>query len=168
MSVREQLFLHTQRPPAEIADAIAHHFEGRADHRADHAYVVVETERLVAGASGEFGGPILPHESELPFRPEGEFEAVDGYNMEIRLWQAYGRRVDPDTGMDIEAAAAARIFDAVTEALQDPAIHVHTDDALVAAYRPGKGIYHPPRGTSIYDWDREIWNDFVLLPEAFR
>lgn len=73
MSVREQLFLHTQRSPAEIADAIAHLFEGRADHRADHACVVVETERLVAGASGEFGGPILPHESELPFRPEGEY-----------------------------------------------------------------------------------------------
>ncbi len=168
MSVREQIFLRTQRPADEVADALAGLLGGRVEHRDDHAYVVVDTARLVAGASGEFGGPVLPHTSELPFRPEGEFEATDCYNMEIRLWQAYGKRVDPATGTDVEAAAAAVVYDAVTRAFDEPAIHIHTDDGLVAAYLPGKGVYRPPSGTSIYDWDAANWNGFVLLPDALR
>ena len=167
MSVREQVYLRTQRSLAEVAEVIAGLFHGRADSRPDHAYVVVETARLVPGASGEFGGPVRPHESELPFRPEGEFEAVDGYNVEIRLGQAYGRRVDPATGTDIEAVAASVLFEALIRAIDDPAIHVHTDHILVRAYLPGKGLFHPPRGTTIFDWDQDDWNGYVLPPDAF-
>ena len=168
MSVREHVFLRTQRSASEVAEAIAGVFDGRADHRDGHSYVVVETARLVAGASGEFGGPILPYLSELPFRSEEEFVASDGYNMEIRLWQAYGKRWDPASGTDIEAAAAAVFFEAVTRTLNDPAIHIRTDEALVAAYLPPRGIYYPPAGTSIYDSDEVHWNGFVLLPDAPR
>ncbi len=118
------------------------------------------------GAGGEFGGPVLPHASEVAFRPVGEFEATDGYNTEIRLWQACGRRVDPATGTDIEAAAASAVFAGLTKAIDEPAIHIRTDDSLVAAYLPGRGIHRLPPGTSVYEWDRETWNGFVLLPDG--
>jgi hypothetical protein len=164
MSVRELLFLHTRRSVAEVAGLAADLFGGQWEDRGDHAYFTVDTARLVLGASGEFGGPVRRHHCELPFRPVGEFEATDGYTVEVRLWQAYGKRLAAD-GTDVEAVAASVVFDALAQSLNDPVIHVHGDDTLVSASLPGKGIHHPPVGTSIYDWDSEKWDGFVLLPD---
>jgi hypothetical protein len=41
---------------------------------------------------------------------------------------------------------------------------VRDDDKLVAASLPGKGVYRPSAGTTIFDWDEEHWNGFVLPP----
>jgi hypothetical protein len=162
MSVHERLYLRTPSSVTEIAGVVADLVGGQAEDRGDHAYLLVDTARLVPGATGEYGGPVLRHESDLPYRPEGEFEAVDGYNMEIRLWQALGPRINPNTGENVEATGASVIFNALVEAIDPPIIHVRDDDKLVAASLPGKGVYRPSAGTTIFDWDEEHWNGFVL------
>jgi hypothetical protein len=163
MSVREQVFLRTDRPHAEVARLAAELVGGRSEPRSDHSLLLVHTGRLVTGASGEFGGPVLAHKSERPFRPEGEFEAVDFYTVEIRLWQAHGPRVDRESGRDFEAEAAAAVFDALANGIDVPMIHVRYDDKLARASMPGKGIHDFPEGTTIYDWDEDKWDGFVLL-----
>ncbi|WP_306211368.1 hypothetical protein [Actinoplanes sp. RD1] len=102
-----------------------------------------------------FGGPVLAHESERPFRPEGEYEAMDAYNVEIRLWLA-GAHAD-----GLEAAAADHIFAAVAR-LGMAAIQVRRDDELIRAVLPDAAPYDFPAGTLIYETDRDKWNGYVL------
>ncbi len=85
-----------------------------------------------------------------------------------RTWQAYGPRVDAATGTDVEAAAASAVFDRLVVAIDVPVLHVHTDDVLVAASLPGKGVHRPPAGTTVYDWDEDRWGGFVVLPDRLR
>jgi hypothetical protein len=165
MSVREQLFLRTDRSPAEVAQLASELIGGRAEARADHSYLLVDTGRLVPGVSGEFGGPVLTRESERPFRPDDEFEAIDAYSVEIRLWQAGGPRADGAGGADVEARAASAIFDALAKAIDAPMIHVRDDDKLVRAALPGRGIHEFPPGTTIYDWDESKWDGYVVLDD---
>lgn len=163
MSVREQVFLRTDRPHAEVARLAAELVGGRYEPRSDHSLLLVSTGRLIPGAPGEFGGPVLPHESERPFRPDDEFEAVDGYTVEVRLWQAHGPRVDRETGLDFEAEAASAVFDALAKGIPDPMIHVRHGDKLARASMPGKGVRDFPEGTTIYDWDEAKWDGYVVL-----
>ncbi len=55
MSVREQLFLRTDLPPTAIARTIAGIVGGTVDDHGPHAYVTVDTSRLVEGMVGRFG-----------------------------------------------------------------------------------------------------------------
>ena len=71
MSVHERLFLRTDLSPFELSSEAAGLVGGQAEDRGDHAYLLVDTARLVPGMTGEFGGPVRGHESDLPFRPEG-------------------------------------------------------------------------------------------------
>lgn len=162
MSVREQLFVRTDGLPAEMAEFVAKLIGGRAELRDHQVWLLVETARLIPGVKGEFGGPVVVHASEAAFRPEGEFEAPDAYNVELRLWQAGGPRVDPVTGADVEELAATAVFQAVASSAEFSVIHVHGDDLLLRAALPGAGSVEFPRGTTIYDWDEDKWNGFVL------
>jgi hypothetical protein len=164
MSVREQLFVRTDGSPAEVAEFVAKLVGGRAEVRDQQTWLLVDTARLVPGVAGEFGGPVVAHSSEAAFRPDGEFEAPDAYDVELRLWQARGPRVDPVTGADVEEAAATAIFRAVADAADLALIQVHNDDALVRAALPGAGTFEFPPGTTIYDWDEEKWNGFIFRP----
>jgi hypothetical protein len=119
----------------------------------------------VPGVAGEFGGPVVVHTSGAEFRPDGEFEAPDAYNIEVRLWQAGGPRIDLATGVDVEEVAATAIFQALAASADLAVIHVHHDDALRAAARPGAGAVVFPSGITIYDWDQDKWQDFVLIPD---
>jgi hypothetical protein len=165
MSVREQLFLRTERSPAEVARLAGDLVGGRAETRSDHSWLAVDTSRLVPGVTGEFGGPVLAHASERPFRTDDEFEAVDAYTVEIRLWQADGPRAGGGDGADVEARAAAAIFDALAKAIDAPMIHVRDDDKLVRASLPGRGVHDFPPGTTIYDWDEPKWDGYVVVDE---
>jgi hypothetical protein len=165
MSVREQLFLRTDGSPAEVAEFVAGLVGGRAETRDQQSWLLVDTARLVPGVAGEFGGPVIAHNSEAAFRPDGEFEAPDAYEVELRLWQAGGPRVDPATGADVEILAATAIFQALANSAELALIQVHGDDALLRAALPGAGTLDFPQGTTIYDWDEEKWNGFVLKPE---
>lgn len=162
MSVREQLFVQTDGSQAEIAEFAAKLIGGRVEFHDQQAWLLVDTARLVPGIDGEFGGPVVAHTSEAAFRPDGEFEAPDAYNMEIRLWQVGGPRVEPTTGADVEELAAAAIFQSLAAAASFAMIHVHDDDSLLRAVLPGAGTIEFPRGTTIYDWDEEQWNGYVL------
>ncbi|MCA2216306.1 hypothetical protein [Jidongwangia harbinensis] len=125
----------------------------------------MDTGTLVPDGSGQFGGPVLTHESERPYRPGGEFQALDLYTVEIRLWQAHGPRGHRSPGRDIEAEAAAVIFDTLAKGIDNPMIHVSHTDKLVSASMPGKGVHDFPTGTTIYDWDQEKWDGYVVLDE---
>jgi hypothetical protein len=166
MSVREQVFVRTDRSPAEIASFAAKLVGGRAEVRDQQVWLLVDTERLVPGAAGEFGGPVVIHSSGAAFRPADEFEAPDAYDVELRLWQAGGPRVDPVTGADVEELAATAIFRALAGSADLALIHVHHDDGLLRAALPGAGTFEFPRGTTIYDWDEDKWNGFVLKPRS--
>ncbi|MEU8230185.1 hypothetical protein AB0C12_11335 [Actinoplanes sp. NPDC048967] len=165
MSVREQLFVRTDGSPAEVAEFVAKLIGGRTEVRDQQVWLLVDTARLVPGVEGEFGGPVVAHNSEAAFRPAGEFEAPDAYNVELRLWQAGGRRVEPTTGADIEERAATAVFQALAASAGLAVIHVHDDDVLLRAALPGAGAIEFPRGTTIYDWDEDKWNGFVLRTE---
>lgn len=82
--------------------------------------------------------------------------------MEIRLWQAGGPRVDPVTGVDVEELAASAVFQAMAFSADLAVIHVRGDDVLLRAVLPGAGPVEFPSGTTIYDWDEDKWNGFVL------
>ena len=165
MSVREQLFVRTDGSPAEVAEFVAKLIGGRTEVRDQQVWLLVDTARLVPGVDGEFGGPVVAHNSEAAFRPDGEFEAPDAYDVELRLWQAGGRRVEPTTGADIEELAATAVFRALATSADLAVIHVHDDDALLRAALPGAGTTEFPQGTTIYDWDEDKWNGFVLRTE---
>jgi len=162
MSVREQVFVRTDSSPAEFAEFAAELIGGRAELRDQQVWLIVDTMRLVPGVDGEFGGPILAHTSEAAFRPDGEFEAPDAYTVEMRLWQAGGPRVEPATGADVEELAAAAVFQALAASADLAMIHVHDDDVLLRAARPGVGQVEFPPGTTIYDWDEDKWDGLVL------
>jgi hypothetical protein len=161
MSVREQIYVRTDLSAAQVAKSVAEIIGAQHDDRDGHDWLLVSTGRLISGAAGEFGGPVLPHTSEAEFRPDDEFEAPDAYNVEIRLWQAQGPRIDPDSGRDVEAAAASALFATLAAALPAPMIHVR-GDKLISAAIPGRGSRDFPQGTSIYDWDEESWHGFVV------
>jgi hypothetical protein len=165
MSVREQLFVRTDGSPGEIAEFAAKLIGGRAEVRDQQVWLLVDTARLVPGVDGEFGGPVVPHSSEAVFRPDGEFEAPDAYDVELRLWKAGGPRVEPTTGADVEQLAAAAVFQALAAAADLALIHVHDDDVLLRAALPGNRTFEFAAGTTIYDWDEDQWNGFVLRPE---
>src|SRR5690349_24185821 len=131
MSVREQLFVRTDRSPAEVAEFAAKLIGGRAEVRNQQAWLLVDTARLVPGVPGEFGGPVVAHASESAFRPAGEFEAPDAYDVELRLWQANGPRVEPTSGADVEELAATAVFQVLAASVDLAVIHVHDDDVLV-------------------------------------
>lgn len=162
MSVSEQLFVRTDGTPAEFAEYAAKLIGGRAEVRGAQVWLLVDTGRLVPGAAGEFGGPVVAHASEAAFRPDGEFEAPDAYDLEVRLWQAGGSRVEPSSGADVEELAAAAVFRALAAGAELAIIHVHADDALRRATLPGVGTRDFPPGTTIYDWDAGKWDGFVL------
>jgi hypothetical protein len=166
MSVREQLFVRTDGSPAEVAGFVAKLIGGRTEVRDQQVWLLVDTARLVPGVDGEFGGPVVAHNSEAAFRPDGEFEAPDAYDVELRLWQAGGRRVEPTTGADIEELAATAVFQALANSADLAVIHVHDDDVLLRAALPGAGTAEFAQGTTIYDWDEEKWNGFVLRTET--
>lgn len=165
MSVREQLFIQSDRSPAEVADFAAKLIGGRVELRDLQPWLLVDTARLVPGVAGEFGGPVVARASEAAFRPDGEFEAPDAYDIELRLWQADGPRIDPATGADVEELAATAIFEALAASADLALIHVHDDDALLHAARPGAGTGVFPPGITIYDFDQDKWQGFVLHPE---
>ncbi len=165
MSVREQLFVRADGSPAEIAEYVAKLIGGRVEVRDQQVWLLVDTARLVAGVEGEFGGPVVAHASEAAFRPDGEFEAPDAYDVELRLWQAGGPRVHPATGANVEELAATVVFQALATSAEMPVIHVHDDDALLRAALPGAGAFEFTPGTTIYDWDEDKWNGFVLRPD---
>ncbi len=168
MSVREQIYVRTTAPVRNIAGSVAELVGGERVHRDNHSWLVVDTGRLVPGAVGKFGGPVLPHADESAFRPEEELEAPDSYNVEIRLWQSHGPRRDTISGQDIEAAAASRLFILVSALLCAPMIHVRHDDELVSAAMPGRGTIGYPVGTSIYEWDQGKWDGYVVIDHATR
>ncbi|RSM51434.1 hypothetical protein DMB66_41965 [Actinoplanes sp. ATCC 53533] len=136
--------------------------------RDQRPWLLVDTAQLVLGVVGEFGGPVVAHASAAAFRRNGEFEAPDTYNIELRLRQTGGPRVDPATGADVEQLAAAVVFQALTGSTDLALIHVHDDDALLSAALPGAGTITFPPGTTIYDWDADEWGGFVLRPAAGR
>jgi hypothetical protein len=166
MSVREQLFVRTDGSPAEVAEFAAKVIGGRAEVRDQQVWLLVDTARLVPGVDGEFGGPVVTHSSEAAFRPEGEFEAPDAYDVEVRLWQAGGPRVDPATGADVEELAATAVFRALATSPDLAVLHVHDDDVLLRAALPGNGTVDFAAGTTIYDSDEDQWNGFVLRTQA--
>ncbi|GAA3349784.1 hypothetical protein GCM10020358_73220 [Amorphoplanes nipponensis] len=162
MTVREQLFVHSNGSPVEIAAFAAGLIGGRTEIRDQRPWLFVDTARLVQGADGEFGGPVTAHFSDAPFRPDGEFEAPDAYQVELRLWQTGGCRIDPATGADVEELAATAIFRALAASEALPVIHVHDDDTLLQAALPGVGTVVFPTGTSIYDGDEDRWACVVV------
>ena len=162
MSVREQVFVRTDGSPAEVAGLAAELIGGRVEERDQQVWLLVDTARLVPGVDGEFGGPVVAHASEAAFRPAGEFEAPDAYDVELRLWQAGGPRVDPVTGADVEVLAATAVFRALASSADLALIHVHDDDVLLHAALPGAGAVDLVPGTTIYDWDEDKWNGLVL------
>ena len=168
MSVREQLFVRTDDSPAQVAELAARLIGGRAEVRDQQPWLLADTAQLVPGVVGEFGGPVVAHASETVFRPDGEFEAPDAYDIELRLWQTGGPRVDQATGADVEELAAAAVFQAPAISADLALIHVHNDDALLSAALPGAGTIAFPPGTTIYDWDADEWHGFVLRPAAGR
>jgi hypothetical protein len=163
MSVRERLFLRTDRAPADFARLAGEVIGGRVETQSGESWLLVDTARLVPGVAGEFGGPVVAHESERPFRPDGEFEATDAYNVEMRLWQAQGPRLGGDSGLDVEAHAASAIFDALAKAIDVPMIQVRGDDKVVRAFFPGRGVQNFPPDTTVYDWDEPKWDGYVVL-----
>lgn len=165
MSVREQVFVRTDGSPAEVAGFAARVIGGRVEERDRQVWLLVDTARLVPGVGGEFGGPVVAHSSEAAFRPDGEFEAPDAYDVEVRLWQAGGPRVDPATGADVELLAATAVFHALATSADLAVIHVHDDDKLLRAVLPGAGVVEFGPGTTIFDWDEDKWGGFVLRPD---
>jgi hypothetical protein len=163
MSVREQIYVRTDLSAAEVASAAADAVGGSVAHRDTHSWFLVATSRLIHGTSGEFGGPVLHKASEAQFRPADEYEAPDAYNIEIRLWQAHGPRVHAATGEDVEAAAASAVFATLSEALSAPMLHVREGDKLISASRPDRGVHTYPDGVSVYDWDEDEWDGYVLI-----
>jgi hypothetical protein len=164
MSVREQVFVRTDGSPAEVAAFAAKLIGGRVEVRDQQVWLLVDTARLVPGVEGEFGGPVVAHPSQAAFRPDGEFEAPDAYDVELRLWQAGGPRVDPATGADVEELAARAVFQVLATSTDLAVIHVHDDDVLLRAALPGAGTLEFT-GATIYDWDEDSWNGFVLRPD---
>ena len=132
MSVREQLFVRTDGSPAEVAEFAAKLIGGRAEVRGQQVWLLVDTARLVPGVDGEFGGPVMVHNSAAALRPGGEFEAPDAYDMELRLWQAIGPRVEPATGADVEGLAATAIFRTLAASAELAAALCIPDDAAEA------------------------------------
>jgi hypothetical protein len=168
MSVREQLFVRTDDSPAKVAELTAKLIGGRAEVWGEQSWLLVGTAQLVPGVDGEFGGPVVAHVSEVASRRDGEFEAPDTYDIELRLWQAGGPRVDQATGADVEELAAAAVFQALAGSADLALIHVHDNDTLLSAALPGAGTIAFPPGTTIYDWDADEWHGFVLRPAAGR
>ncbi|WP_305788450.1 hypothetical protein [Symbioplanes lichenis] len=157
MSVREQIFIRTDRKPAEIAGVIATLVNGRTEVSNDDTWLLVSIGTLLPDSdlrSAEFGGPVLPYVADPPFQP-GEFEATDAYNVEVRLWLAGARNEA------LEAAAADQIF-AVVARMEVAAVQVRRDDKLIRAVLPGRAPYDFPAGTLIYETDRDRWNGYVL------
>ncbi len=166
MSVREQIYVRTDLSAADVATAAAEALKGLSEHRDGHSWLLVNTGHLVSGASGAFGGPILSSSSEAQFRPADEYEAPDAYNIEMRLWQAKGPRADSATGQDIEAAAASSVFAVLFSSLSLPMIHVRDGDKLISAALPGRGMHHFNQGVSVYDWDDEKWDGYVIVDHS--
>jgi hypothetical protein len=165
VSVRELICFASERPAAEIAALIATTLGVQAQDHGDRSEVVVPTASLVPDRPGEFGGPVVQAEPEWRHRPPGEWEASDAYEIEFRLWQASGPRVDRATGADIELAAASALFDRLAS-LRMPMLHVHRDEVLIAAYHPEHGLRRFPENTSVYDWDAPTWGRWVLPSPA--
>lgn len=162
MSVREQVFVRTDGSPAEVAHFAAKVIGGRVEKQDQQVWLLVDTARLVPGTDGEFGGPVIAHTSEAAFRPRGESEAPDGYDVELRLWQAGGPRVDPTTGTDVGLLAAPAVFRSLATSADFAVLHVHDDDVLLRAALPGAETVDFAPGTTIYDWDEHKWNGLVL------
>lgn len=110
MSFRERFFLHTDLSAQDLAERVGVVTEVAPTREGEVSKVLLATEKLI-GVPGEFGGPILRREPEWSHRPTGEWEASDAYEVEFRLWQAYGPKVDPSTGADLELRAASRLFE---------------------------------------------------------
>jgi stage V sporulation protein SpoVS len=159
VSVREQLFIRTVKKPVEVAGMVAGLVGGRTKTANGGTWLLVAIGDLLPDEAWrgavDFGGPVLTHESERPFRPAGEYTATDAYNVEIRLWLA-GAHNDA-----VEAAAADRIFAAVA-GLNMATIQIRRDDELIRAVLPGGAPYDFPAGTLIYETDRDRWNGYVV------
>lgn len=158
MSVREIIYLRVDCRFEEIAPEVAGALDGRVENGST---VLLPTGALLAGVDGEFGGPLVLRESEWPYRPAGEWEATDAYGIEFRLWQAYGPRVHPATGGDVELAAASREFEYLAQAMHDPMLHIHQSEQLISASHPDHGLHHYAPGTSVFDWDAPAWGPWV-------
>ena len=126
---------------------------GRMEVKDGNPWLFIKTDQLVDGAQGELAGPVLPHVSEAPFRPDGEFEAADAYDVEVRLWQVGGAQADSESAVD----AVFRVLTPTGFA----AIQVRDDDKLVRATL-GAGSRDFAAGTTIYDWDSDEWSGFVV------
>ncbi len=159
MSVSDQIFLRTDKSPAEVAGLLAERLSGHVAERNGTTWLFLDPAVLMGHSDrtpgDDFGGPVVAHRSELPFRPDGEFEATDFYNVELRLWLSGTKRGE------FEALLADKFF-AVVAAEGFTAVHVRNDDVLIRAAMPGAGTREFPVGTTIYDSDQERWGGFVL------
>jgi hypothetical protein len=166
MAVRERILFHSQDEPVALAHAIATILGARITEHPTMVEVLLPMDAILDGTRGEFGGPVVRREPEWPYRPPDEWEATDAYDLEWRLWQAYGPRVDDRTGEDLEHAAASKIFERLASGIRIPMLGVHLTDKLIAAYHPDHGLKRYPPDTTIYDWDDDKWGPWVCPSPA--
>jgi hypothetical protein len=145
MSVRERILLHSPDEPAVLAQAVAAILGAHIEENTSMVEMLMPMEAIRSGTQGEFGGPVLRRDPEWPYRPPDEWEAVDAYELEWRLWQAYGPQVDAETGEGLELAAASTVFERLASGIRIPMPQLHLTDKLIAAYHPDHGLKRYPR-----------------------
>jgi hypothetical protein len=106
---------------------------------------------------GVLGFLIQPNLHAEPNPAAEDIQAIDGFQLEVDIW----------LGSD-EAAQrqeARLVFDHLVAARPDVGMALcHDLDELVAAYRPGYGVFDFPPGTTVDAPDAEQWRGWV--PEA--
>jgi hypothetical protein len=166
MSVGERIYVGSDRSPAALAADIAAALGARVSVHPGKVEVLLPTETVLPGVAGEFGGPLLRHRPDGPSLPPGEWYATDAYDLEWRLWQAYGPRYDREKDVDLEHLAASAVFDRLAATIDAPMVHLHQSDELAAAYHPEHGFHRYPRWTLIYSYDEDKWGRWILPASA--
>jgi hypothetical protein len=106
---------------------------------------------------GVLGYLIQPNRHAEPDPAPEDVQAIDGFQIEVDIW----------LGND-EAAQqreARLVFDRLVAARPETGMALcHDLDLLVAAYRPGYGVFDFPPGTTVDAEHAELWRGWV--PEA--
>lgn len=107
---------------------------------------------------GVLGYVIQPNDLAVRDAAPDEAQAIDSYPIEIDIW----------LGRDEAAqrAEARAVFDRLVAARPEvPMLLCHDLDLLVAAYRPGHGVYEFPDGTTVDAPDAAEWQPWVAADQ---
>ncbi|WP_427892979.1 hypothetical protein ACQHIV_08805 [Kribbella sp. GL6] len=155
MTARENVFLRSAAPVREQAERLRDllGLEPIPDQSGagPDQYGLRAAARTVPGTLGFLVQPNLHVEADPA--PE-DVQAIDGYPIEIDIW--LGR----DEGA--QRAEGRLVFDYLVQMWPDvPMLLCHDLEELLVAYRPGRGVYEFPAGTTMDAPDAAQWRDWV-------